>query len=220
LDFCLFFDTWRQERLNFKGKDILYVCVMNVSFSAIIAAAGTSARMGCPKALLRHNSGVSFLRFLLNGYLGYGCDPLVVVAGQELDRPEWKQGGHHLVINHQPEMGRSFSLFLGFQRIPEGSACFIHNVDNPCLVHDLLETLAANALTDGYIVPVFQGRGGHPVLLGPKVIETAKTLIPPFDFRDLLKGFKKYEVEWPGGDILLNINTQTDYLLYSAGCRE
>lgn len=187
---------------------------MSFPISVIIAAAGSSTRMGKPKALLTHHSGAGFARHLLDGYGNYGCNPIILVASPELNLPEWKKLAHHMVINHQPELGRSHSIFLGLQHVPANSACFIHNVDNPFLSAELLSNLVQNLKMDGYIVPVHQGRGGHPVLLGGGMVNFLKSEERLTDFRELLHAFKRVETTWPDDGVLWNINTPDDYSKY------
>ncbi len=187
---------------------------MAFPISVIIPAAGSSARMGKPKALLTHNSGVSFARHLLDTYKKHGCGPVILVIRPDLDQKSLMQGPHHLVDNHQPELGRSHSIFLGLEHVPAGAACFIHNVDNPFFSPELLENLENNLREDGYAVPVHQGRGGHPILLGGKVVNSLKSAERLTDFREILKAFKRVETTWPDDRILWNINTPVDYSKY------
>jgi molybdenum cofactor cytidylyltransferase len=182
--------------------------------SVIIAAAGSSTRMGQHKALLTHNSGVSFARHLLDTYKKHGCGPVILVVGPDLDQTSLMPGSHQLVENHQPEQGRSHSIFLGLQLVPSGSACFIQNVDNPFLSEELLDSLVENMMHDGYNVPVHQGRGGHPILLGRDVVASMKSKERLTDFRELLQKFKRVETTWPDAGVLWNINLPEDYSKY------
>ena len=187
---------------------------MDSSVSVIIAAAGSSIRMGTPKALLKHHSGTSFARYLLNCFGLYGCKPVTLVAHAEIDIPEIRQGSHQMVVNRQSELGRSYSIQLGLQNVPAGSACFIHNVDNPFLSPELLDELVKNLNPDAYTVPVYHGTGGHPVLLGERVVKHLQSLERLTDFRELLGKFNRIEVPWPDESPLLNINTPEDYQRY------
>ncbi|MEI6435931.1 MAG: NTP transferase domain-containing protein [Bacteroidota bacterium] len=187
---------------------------MRKSVSAIITAAGSSGRMGSAKALLRHASGSSFARYLLNCFGLYGCNPVILVVSEELDVPELRSGSHQLAVNHHPELGRSHSIHIGLQYVPEGSACFIHNVDNPFLSPELLDELIRKSHPDSYTVPVYQKHGGHPILPGSGVVDFMRNLDQITDFRELLNGFTRIEIPWRDKQILWNVNTPEDYENY------
>jgi CTP:molybdopterin cytidylyltransferase MocA len=186
----------------------------SLPIAAIILAAGSSNRMGTPKALLRHASGTSFARYLLNCFGLYGCSPVILVVAAGNDFPELHMGSHILVVNQNPEKGRSHSIHLGIQYIPPGFACFIHNVDNPFLSPELLDELVSRFAPGQYTVPVFQGRGGHPVLLGRCIVDVLKKSDPSVDFRETLNDFARVEAPFNSGQILININTQQDFTQY------
>ena len=109
------------------------------------------------------------------------------------------------------EKGRSHSIHLGLQEVPPGSACFIHNIDNPFPAVSLLRLLLKSLPHKGYAVPVFQGRGGHPVLLGPGMADLLRIQSELTDFRQILRGFDRVEVPSPDDQILWNINTPEEY---------
>jgi len=181
------------------------------SISAVIAAAGNSERMGCDKALLSIGHGKTFAGHLMHGYRLYGCRPVVLVVNENTDISQLQQTNILTVINHQVHLGRSHSIRLGLSHIPVGSECFIHNVDNPFLKPDLLDRLLELVQPDAYVVPVFEGRGGHPVLLGRQVADHIRSQEHPADFREALSRFKRMELPFPEENILWNINTPEEY---------
>ena len=78
-----------------------------------------------------------------------------------------------VVVNPDPDRGPFSSLQAGLQRLGEGSdprAAFVLPVDVPAPSVAVWEALEA-ALVPGdeldAVVPLFEGRGGHPVLLAP-----------------------------------------------------
>jgi molybdenum cofactor cytidylyltransferase len=128
-----------------------------------------------------------------------------------LDLAKLKSVPFILVVNHQVERGRSWSIKLGIDCVPAGHGCFIQNIDNPSAEPALLKSLHSVIKSDGYVVPVYNGKGGHPVLLGRFVVDHIRTLKDEFDFRDVLKQFTRIEIPWNGDGILWNINTPADY---------
>lgn len=179
--------------------------------AALIPAAGLSGRMGIPKALLRHGCGSSFARYLLNCYGIFGCDPVVLVINHQLIESELTSGKHLTILNPTPETGRTQSIRLGLHSVPSGTPCFVHNVDNPYLTPELLDAMLAVITPDHYIVPVFAGKGGHPLLLGSAVADAIRNSEETSDFRSLLLYWKRKEVVWQDERVLLNINTPEEY---------
>ncbi len=64
-----------------------------------------------------------------------------------------------------------------------------------------------------FVVPVYQGYGGHPILLSTKVIhdisfEQKNDLI----FSDFLKRYNKKTIRVKDENILVNVNTKSAYL--------
>lgn len=181
------------------------------SFSAVIPAAGNSERMGCDKALLSIGHGETFAGHLMRCYGLYGCRPVVLVVSDNTDTSRLQQKNILTVINHHVNLGRSHSIRLGLSHIPAGSECFIHNVDNPFLEPDLLDRLLELVQPDAYVVPVFEGRGGHPVLLGRQVADYIRSQDNPAGFREALNHFTRIELPFPEESILWNINTPEEY---------
>lgn len=188
---------------------------MNTLFSAVIPAAGSSVRMGTDKAMLLNANGLYFASHLLEVFQAYGCSPVVLVVNEKFDTSPFTSSSLVKVINHHPEKGRSWSIRLGLQQLPPGNACFIQNIDNPHLQSDLLDMLAAPLSPRGYCVPVYKGRGGHPVLLGQEVVEDLRVQPGLTDFRRELLRFSRIEVPCSDDRILWNINTPDDYTAFT-----
>ena len=72
-----------------------------------------------------------------------------------------------------------------------------------------------------YAVPAYKDRGGHPVLLSPRIIEP---MINEFKnnsrFDDVLKSFKRKDVVVNDPYIGVNINTPEEYKNYFSGLME
>ncbi|MCX6246033.1 MAG: NTP transferase domain-containing protein [Bacteroidetes bacterium] len=181
------------------------------SVSVIIPAAGESGRMGSDKPLLAYSPGLNFTDHLINAYLEFGADPIMLVVNRQFDASRLIARSAVCVVNEHVDRGRSWSIRLGIGMIPAGNACFIHNVDNPYAERTLLEALMHAVSPGGYVVPVYDGKGGHPVLLGSRVVEYLRNASVPADFRKSLEMFQRNEIPFPDERILLNINTPSDY---------
>lgn len=179
-------------------------------FSAIIPAAGNSGRMGSNKAQLVYGVGESFASHLVKNYALSGAQPVLLITNEQQDQPGF-DGSFIRVINRHVESGRSHSIFLGIQQVPEGNACFIQNIDNPFIEPGLLDQMIALHESDGFVVPVCHGTGGHPVLLGRNVVSYIRGLDLLPDFREVLKKYKRIETPYRDERILWNINTPREY---------
>lgn len=184
---------------------------MNQSFGVVVPAAGSSGRMGIDKALLTNANGITFTGHLLNCFSSYGCNPVILVVNEQFDSTPFHTENLKIIVNHHPGKGRSWSIHLGLNQVPEGYACFIQNIDNPFLETGLLDILLDSANQDSYAVPMFNGQGGHPILLGSKIVEFLRSQPDLPDFRQALHCFHRVEVTYPNERILWNINTPDDY---------
>ena len=184
---------------------------MKKKIAALIPAAGKSERMGMQKALLTLNNGIGIAQHLIDRFNNFGCDPVVIVVNEQFDSPHVVVEKLVTVVNQELEKGRSWSIYLGLQKVPEETACFIQNTDNPFLEPGLLSELVAAVKPDGYAVPVFDMHGGHPLLLGSRMVDFIRRQQDPFDFRQALQQFKRFEVPWKDDRILLNLNTRRDF---------
>ena len=186
-------------------------------FSVIIPAAGNSGRMGSEKPLLQLADGKTFLENLVIKYTEYGAEPVVIIVNNTFNLSRIDPGSYVCVVNDHVGCGRSYSIRLGVQYIPSDHICFIQNVDNPFVDAELLDNLLGSVKDDSYVIPVYNCRGGHPVLLGKNIVSTIATNSPLADFREVLKKFTRIEIPWKDPRILLNINTPEDYRKFTEG---
>ncbi|MEI7660903.1 MAG: NTP transferase domain-containing protein [Bacteroidota bacterium] len=186
-------------------------------YSAIILAAGNSERMGSPKPLLPYGNGYNFAQHITGGFSRYGCRPVVIVVQHDFDTGVLSAANLVAVVNRHVERGRSHSIHLGLQSVPVGASCFIHNIDNPFPFAGLLGQLLKSVPPDGYAVPVFQGRRGHPLLLGGEMAGILRAKPEITDFRLAISGFTRVEVPCADEHILMNINTPDEYREFLQG---
>lgn len=183
--------------------------------TAIILAAGKSSRMGQPKVNLLMPDGVSFLDHIVRQYIEAGCEQIIlVVNAEDLGLLTIGKGcylDYRTVINNQPENGRLFSLQKGIITTGRMGFFFIQNIDNPFASPNLLNILYENRQKGDLIKPVYNGKGGHPVLISEKI---AKDLLLVNDrtisLRDFLASYLIFCVETDDEKILVNINTRAD----------
>lgn len=189
-----------------------------VCTSCIILSAGNSSRMAEHKALLRYNEDSTFIQRISQTYAQAGIEQIIIVVNTELsdqirERKINLPDKTTLVINHKPEMGRFYSLQTGIKNVKPGNYCFFQNIDNPFTSEKLLQELIIYKAEADVIMPAFQGRTGHPVLISPSVVHKIFSALDTDRRIDLfLKKLKVKKTETSDQNILANINSQEDYL--------
>ncbi|MEW6239168.1 MAG: nucleotidyltransferase family protein [Candidatus Omnitrophota bacterium] len=154
---------------------------MTKPLGVIILAAGLSERMGVPKPLLRLGEKTFLERILANPFLSQSDITVVVVLGFEKEAiganlPSFV----HTVENKEFRQGRTGSLQYGLSVLPqEAEGAFLWPVDCPLVPERVLRELANAQRDDKTIcIPAFQGRRGHPPLLGayffPEILQMGK----------------------------------------------
>ena len=184
------------------------------NLSALILAAGKSQRMGKDKASLLLSNGETFAGHLFTQYTRLGCRPLLMVVNNSTDLSRIDPGKVKYIVNQNLEKGRSWSIMLGLKQIPAGHACFIQNVDNPVSDTALLRQMCDALSPEKYIVPAFGGKGGHPVLLGSRVVEELCKKDIIINLREELEKYPRVEIPARDGTIHLNINTPEDFAMF------
>jgi molybdenum cofactor cytidylyltransferase len=131
---------------------------------AIILSAGKSERMGSPKALLQYR-GQSFLATILAATASAGLEPAIVVAGHHYDVISQAFPNVPIAFNPNYEQGMSTSVQTGIRGLPAGLAgAAIFLVDHPIVDRVIIDSLLARLAPGRIVVPVHDGRRGHPVI--------------------------------------------------------
>jgi len=141
--------------------------------AAVILSGGASQRMGSPKALLPYQ-GRPFLEHLLDVtrhkkisvrrvVLGVHAEPIAKTIHLTADE---------VVINADWEKGQLSSIQAGLKSLPDGvDGMLLCLVDHPLISANLVGDLIALFYSSHapIVVPVFEGRRGHPVIFSAKV---------------------------------------------------
>jgi len=185
--------------------------------SCIILAAGLSNRMGKKKPLLQFNDELTFLEKIVSVYKSWGIEKPVVVVNRDVLfkvnqlKSQWLEDCK-FVLNQYPDYGRFYSIKVGLEKVKYNSPVFIQNVDNPFVNQCILQLLFDQLAKDDFAVPVYKGKGGHPVLLSEKVItDIIAEKEHGLNLRDFLKDYSRQEVEVDDETVLVNINTMEEY---------
>jgi molybdenum cofactor cytidylyltransferase len=149
---------------------------------AILLAAGHSRRMGAFKPLLPFGT-TTVIHTCLNNLRAGGVEDVIVVAGHraaELKASLVDVESTHVVVNPDPQSEMSASIACGVQALPPTArAVLIGLTDQPAIPPPVIRSML-NAWLAGsrLIIPEFNQRGGHPVLVDLEFREQLLTLDP------------------------------------------
>lgn len=137
-------------------------------FSAVILAAGISKRLGFDKLTVKIN-GESIIRKATLPFLSAGIGKVFVVTGVEPRRilGEFEKLPVKCIENKNYSLGMSTSVKAALPFIKDAEGVFFHLGDKPFLDEKILYTMVDvhQKQTNKIIVPVFDGKKGHPVFI-------------------------------------------------------
>jgi len=190
------------------------------SLGGVILAAGESSRMGRDKALLPWQ-GKTFLTAAIDS-LRMSTDFVLVVAGKnaEILHPVVDAAGAFLVVNKRPELGQFSSLQVGVQEVLNRGrdAAMVTLVDRPALSYESIAKLRA-AFEDAVdlgkwaVVPEYEGKHGHPIVIGRELMSAFLMAPPTSNARDIEHAHLERIHYFPLNDPLAvaNVDTPEDY---------
>ena len=132
-------------------------------FAAIILAAGAGSRFGEPKVNALLPDGRRFIEVVIEHCATCGADPVVAVVPPGIDMP----AGVRTVVNARATAEQVISLRLGLAQLANTTAAgvLVWPVDHPFAQATSAMAVVDAARRDGapIVVPVHNGRRGHPV---------------------------------------------------------
>jgi CTP:molybdopterin cytidylyltransferase MocA len=159
------------------------------SISAILLAAGRSRRMGAFKPLLPFG-GCSVVEACVSNLLASGVEEIVVVVGHRAD--EVRERLAHLplrfAVNDDAESGMGVSIARGIEQISsDAEAVLLALVDQPAIPPEVISFLITERKRTSarLVMPEYEGRGGHPVLIDLSFREELLNLDPQRGLRGL-----------------------------------
>lgn len=184
---------------------------------AVVLAAGESRRMGMPKPLLRFGA-TTFLEQIVGVLRQCDLGGITVILGAQADaiRAATDLTGVRVVVNENYRDGQLSSLITGLEGIPDGAdAILLCLVDNPFVSADVVRRIMAT-FRDSHkaiVIPVFNGRRGHPALFAATVFEELRNAPANEGARWVVHADRTRVLEVPVSDsaILAKIDTPEDY---------
>ena len=126
----------------------------------VILAAGRSSRLGNPKALIEVGD-TSLISWMFSRLNRLGLNPIVVTREDLVERIRNSIGDVEIVINEDPELGRTGSVKKGLKFLKEGNSreikILIVPVDRPGFSMSTIELLISSKSSS---CPSSGGRGG------------------------------------------------------------
>jgi len=184
---------------------------------AVVLAAGESRRMGTQKLLLPFG-GTTVVAAVVRTAQASRAGGTLVVLGADRDavRLELEPRGVEFALNRDFPLGMLSSVQAGFKALPAGAeAAVVMLGDQPFLPSRVVDTVikAYEEGGKGIVIPVFQGRRGHPVLIDLKYRDEVLALDPAEGLRRLLRAHPDDILEVEAGDanILRDLDTPEDY---------
>jgi molybdenum cofactor cytidylyltransferase len=195
----------------------------DMSLGGVILAAGESSRMGRDKALLPWppDKDGTLLSASIRA-LSDHCDLVLVVTGrnQAALEPVIYGCGAFVIGNPNPERGQFSSLQIGLQGLLSRGrdSAMVTLVDRPPpsagTLALLLKRFCAREHGIWAVVPEYQGKHGHPVLIGREMIEAFLKAPSTASARDIEHAHQHHlcYVQTEDAMVAANLNTPADYL--------
>jgi CTP:molybdopterin cytidylyltransferase MocA len=188
---------------------------------SIVLAAGSSTRMGRPKMLLPLGDR-TVLAAAVQPHLDAGVDRVVVVLGDRSGEVIAKAGiaadpRLRVIVNAEWAQGMSSSIRRGLAEAADADAALIALGDEPGLAAERIRRLI-RAWRPGVpvVVPVQDGRAGHPVLFDRGLFGELAALTGDVGARELVRR------HWDAATTieaapLADLDTEADYRAFRDG---
>jgi molybdenum cofactor cytidylyltransferase len=185
---------------------------------AIILAAGESKRMGSPKMILPFR-GRTVIGAVIENILASDVEKVMTVLGADMPMVLKEIEKYPVMHCYNADYidGMLSSVKCGFRHIPDDfHAALVFPGDQPLIVATVVN-LVINAYLEtgkGIVMPVFEKKRGHPLLVDTRYRDEILRLDEPDGLRGLARKHPDdvLEVEMHDRSILKDIDTREDYL--------
>ena len=179
--------------------------------AAVIVGAGAGKRFGGPKAVATLEDGRRFLDAISETAKHAGLDPIVAVLPPGVEALP----GVRVVVNANPDAEQIVSVRLGLAQLTSAPviAAIIWPVDHPFVQLESVLAVLDGARRTGspIVVPVREGRRGHPVYMHRDVWRELMT-VKDGGARSVIRSAPQRVAEVPVPDrgVLRDIDTRED----------
>jgi molybdenum cofactor cytidylyltransferase len=184
---------------------------------AVVLAAGESRRMGTQKLLLPFGE-TTVVEAVVRTAAASRAERTLVVIGADGQAVRNKLGTSvvEFAVNPDYRLGMLSSVQAGFRALPsDAEAAVIMLGDQPFLAPAVVDKVIGTyrETGKGIVIPTFQGRRGHPLLIDLKFREEVLALDPAEGLRGLMlaRAGDIREVETGDANILRDMDTPEDY---------
>jgi CTP:molybdopterin cytidylyltransferase MocA len=187
-----------------------------MGITPVILAAGDSARMGYPKALLPFRGG-TFLFHILETLAVANLDAPLIILGRDADRirKQTNLKERAVLVNPEPSRGQLSSMQLAISGLTsETEGCMFWPVDQPDISAALVQGLMNLFRESGapIAVPAYRGRRGHPAIFGRGVFEELLAIPVGGSPKSILASRNPALLECIEPGTVTDIDTPADYL--------
>lgn len=182
--------------------------------SVIVLSAGESRRMGSLKQLLPFGHK-TVIETVLDNFLQANLDEIIVVLGHQAEQISKVIGKKaKLVINERYKDGMLSSIQCGIKATDENTEAFLIGLgDQPFIHASVISMLLEHLSGKGIVIPRYNGKRGHPIIISAKYREEISHLDPNVGLRQLV-----YEheddlvcVNVPSDDVIRDMDYPEDY---------
>jgi molybdenum cofactor cytidylyltransferase len=191
---------------------------------SIVLAAGSSDRMGSPKALLKIGEK-TFVQHIVDILSRHNIARIHVVLGAQAEeiKPTLSGMPVTVVTNAQWQNGQLSSLIKGLEKIKEQETdgLLVWPVDHPLVpgvvIDELIKVFENNP--GRIVIPKFERRRGHPVIFPKTLFNDLRSAPTDEGARAVIHRNEElvYEIETNEKEVLVNIDTPEDYHRYIVG---
>jgi molybdenum cofactor cytidylyltransferase len=185
-----------------------------VQVAAVVPAAGFSTRFGAAK-LLADLDGEPLIARTLASLLNAGIARIVVVTRERsgLERVDALADPRvTAAVNPDPARGMFSSIQVGLAAA-RGDVVLVLPADMPFVASATVAAVAAHAAaTQSVVVPVYQGRNGHPLAIPAAVRDGLVALDPATTLKDALAavGASRESLDVPDPGVLRDVDVPGD----------
>lgn len=193
---------------------------LKIGYPVVILAAGRSSRMGQTKALMPLEGIPMICRVVETCLESEFVSTVIVVTGHERSGTEPVLAAYPVTLVHNADYlnGEMLSsVQAGVRALPEGcTAFFLMPGDQPLVEASTYEAVGRCMRDSGppVVLPVYDGKRGHPVLISGLLIQEILSLAPGDTLKTALSRHRDRSVEIAVSDsgVVFDVDTPEDYV--------